>query len=96
MNDLTRKAQIMHDRLFILRNGQIHEGRRYLRKEDGRTFQTVFYIHSTRCDPAGYARFATDDPAMNAAAETMLSAMVDEAASIEEARRRYTPDGSMN
>jgi hypothetical protein len=88
----------MHDRLFILRNGQIHEGRRYLRKEDGRTFQTVFYVRSTRCDPAGYARFATDDPAMNAAAETMLAAMVDEAASVEEARRRYALDGngSMN
>ena len=84
----------MHDRLFILRNGQIHEGRRYLRKEDGRTFQTVFYVRSTRCDPAGYARFATDDPAMNAAAETMLAAMVDEAARVEEARWRYTLDGS--
>jgi imidazolonepropionase-like amidohydrolase len=40
----------------------------------------MFYLNATRCDPAGYARFATDDPAMNAAAEDMLVAMVDEAA----------------
>ena len=85
----------MHDRLFILRNGQVHEGRRYLRKAGGRTYQTVFYLRLTRCDPAGYARFATDDPAMNAAAEAMLAAMVDEAVRVvEEIHSRHRAGGN--
>jgi hypothetical protein len=85
----------MHDRLYILRNGQVHEGRRYLRKAGGRTYQTVFYLRQTRCDPAGYARFATDDPAMNAAAEGMLAAMVDEAVRVvEEAPWRHGAGGN--
>ena len=84
----------MHDRLFVHRNGQIHEGRRYLREEGGRTYQTMFYLNATRCDPAGYARFATDDPAMNAAAEDMLVAMVDEAARAHHALRRDAHGGN--
>ena len=78
----------MHDRFFILRDGQIHEARRYLREDGGRTYQTVFYRQSSRCDPAGYAQFASDDPAMNAAAEEMLARMVDAAARAEAAQRR--------
>lgn len=81
----------MHDRFFILRDGQIHEARRYLREDGGRTYQTVFYLQSSRCDPAGYAQFASDDPAMNAAAEDMLAAMVDEAARARKALRRGGP-----
>jgi hypothetical protein len=78
----------MHDRLSIFRNGQIHEARRYLREDRGHIYQTVFYLHAAHCDPAGYARFASDDPAMNAAAEGMLAAMVDEAARVQEVRKR--------
>jgi hypothetical protein len=58
----------------------MYEGRRYLREDDGRTYQTVFYADMTRCDPAGYGQFASDDPAMNAAAKEMLASMVNEAA----------------
>ena len=89
----------MHDKLFILRNGQVHEGRRYMRKAGGRTYQTVFYVRLTRCDPVGYARFSTDDPAMNAAAEAMLGAMVDEAVRVVEesqGRRRVGGNGRVH
>ena len=76
----------MHDHLSIVRNGQMHEARRFLREDDaGRVYQTIFYLDSARCDPAGYARFASDDPAMNAAADAVLAAMVDEA---DNARKR--------
>ena len=77
----------MHDRFYILRDGRIHEARRYLREDGGRTYQTVFYLQSSRCDPAGYAQFASDDPAMNVAAEDMLAAMVAEAAVARGTRR---------
>jgi hypothetical protein len=70
----------MHDTFTITRDGKIHEARRFLREDDaGRVYQTIFYLDTARCDPAGYARFASDDPAMNAAANAMLTAMVDEA-----------------
>ena len=72
----------MHDTFSIVRNGKAHEGRRFLREDRGRTFQTVFYLYMTRCDPAGYAQFASDDPAMNASAHAMLAAMVDEVAKV--------------
>ena len=68
----------MHDKFSIRRDGQTYEARRYLREDGGRTYQTVFYLGLGRCDPAGYARFASDDPAMNAAAEEMLVMMIDE------------------
>jgi len=70
----------MYDTFSIIRNGKAHEGRRFLREDRGRTFQTVFYLYMTRCDPTGYAQFASDDPAMNASAHAMLATMVDEAA----------------
>jgi len=70
----------MHDTFSIVRNGKTHEGRRFLRQRNSGTFQTVFYLDLLRCDPAAYARFASDDPAMNASAAAMLAAMVDEAA----------------
>ena len=84
----------MHDRFFMFRDGTVHEARRYLREDGGRTYQTVFYLQSSRCDPAGYAQFASDDPAMNVAAEDMLAAMVDEAARVGESRQRRVRDGS--
>ena len=78
----------MRDTFYILRDGRIHEARRYLREDGGRTYQTVFYRTSSRCDPQGYAQFAGDDPAMNAAAEDMLATMVDDAARARAMRRR--------
>lgn len=73
----------MHDTFSIIRDGKAHEGRRYLRERNSRTFQTVFYLDLLRCDPAAYTQFASDDPAMNASANAMLAAMVDEAAKRE-------------
>jgi hypothetical protein len=78
----------MHDYFAIHRNGRVREGRRFLRHDDaGRTHQTVFYLDTARCDPACYARFDSEDPAMNAAAHTMLAAMVDEADNARGERR---------
>ena len=50
----------MHDRFYIFRDGRIHEARRYLREDGGRTYQTVFYLQSSRCDLAGLVEFAMD------------------------------------
>ena len=70
----------MQDRFSIIIDGQIHEAHRYLRDDDGMTYQTLFYRAAMRCDPAGHTRFTDDDPAMNAAAEAILAVIVDEAA----------------
>ncbi len=70
----------MHDHFSIFHKGQMHEARRFLREENDRTYQTIFYLDSARCDPAGYAQFTSDDPAMNAAAKKLLVAMIDDAA----------------
>jgi len=75
----------MYDTISILRNGERHEARRFLRQDNsGRTFQTVFYDGSSRCDLVPYAQFASDDPAMNFAADRMLAAMVDATAARDE------------
>jgi len=75
----------MHDKFTMTRHGKLHEARRFLREDDaGRIYQTIFYLDTARCDPAGYTRFATDDSAMNSAADALLAAMVDEA---EDARK---------
>ena len=79
MNMALKAAFTMHDRFTITRGGKIHEARRFLREDDaGRIFQTIFYLDTGRCDPAGYTRFSSDDLAMNAAAQALLAAMVDE------------------
>jgi hypothetical protein len=70
----------MHDTFTIRHNGQTYSARRYLRLDDGKTYQTIFYLGSGRSDPAAYANFASDDPAMNASAAGMLAEMVDERA----------------
>jgi hypothetical protein len=84
----------MPDRFYILRDGRIHEARRYLREDGGRTYQTVFYRQSSRCDPAGYAQFASDDSAMNVAAEDILAAMVEEAARLRTTNRHSAHDAT--
>jgi len=67
----------MHDKISIERNGKTYWGRRYLRLDREKTYQTVFYEDLGRCDLIGYAGFAGDDPAMNAAAAEMLGEMID-------------------
>ena len=68
----------MNGRISIERNGQKHWGRRFLRMEGAKTYQTVFYEGASRCDAIGYGSgFADDDPAMNAAAAAMLDEMID-------------------
>ena len=42
----------MHDTFSIRHKGQTYLGRRYLRLDHGRTYQTVFYLNLARCDPA--------------------------------------------
>jgi hypothetical protein len=75
----------MHDRFSIVRDGQLQEARRFLREgDDGRTYQTVFYLGSARSDPTGYAQQTSEDPAMNAAADHLLRALVDEAATAQD------------
>jgi hypothetical protein len=79
----------MHDTFTIIRNGKSHEARRFLREDAaGRVYQTVFFLDTARCDPAVYARFASDDPAMNAAADAMLIEMMDEADNAQKGRHR--------
>jgi hypothetical protein len=78
----------MHDRFSIVRDGQLREARRFLREgDDGRTYQTVFYLGSARSDPTGYAQQTSEDPAMNAVADQMLSALVDEATKAQHGAR---------
>jgi hypothetical protein len=72
----------MHDSISIRRNGTTSVGARYLRTADGGVFQSIFYRGRCRADPVGYARFASDDPAMNAGAEKLLAELVDEAAAL--------------
>jgi hypothetical protein len=66
----------VHDNFSIRCNGEVCWGSRYLREHLGKTYQTVFYLNRLRADPVGYARFATDDSAMNDAAHKMLADMV--------------------
>lgn len=70
---------IMHDKLFIWQDGAKYRGDRYLRTARYGVLQSVFYNNRYRSDPTAYARFATDDPAMNAAALHLLSELVNEA-----------------
>jgi hypothetical protein len=69
----------MHDSISIRRNGTTCVGARYLRTADGGVSQSIFYRGRRRADPVGYARFASDDPAMSAVAERLLAELVDEA-----------------
>ena len=72
----------MHDTISIRRNGAAHVGARYLRSEEGGVYQSIFYRGRCRADPAGYANFAADDPAMNMMAERLLTELVDEAVAL--------------
>jgi hypothetical protein len=67
----------MHSKISIERSGKTYWGRRYLRLDGEKTYQTIFYQELSRCDRIGYARFDDDDPAMNAAAAGMLAEMVE-------------------
>jgi hypothetical protein len=69
----------MHDRFSIVRNGIRYEAGRFLRREGGRTYQTIFYSDLSRCDLVPYAQFASDDDAMNASAVRMLESMIEQA-----------------
>ena len=70
----------MFDRVFMERHGRRFAASRFLRMDErGMVFQTVFYLGRSRSDPVGYARFAADDDAMNAAAGRLLTELVDQA-----------------
>jgi hypothetical protein len=69
----------MHDTISIWRGGTTCVGARYLRKADEGVYQSIFYHGRCRADPASYAGFAADDPAMNVAAQQMLGELIDEA-----------------
>lgn len=78
----------MHDRFSIIRHGELREARRFLREgDDGRTYQTVFYLGSARSDPVGYPQPTSVDPAMNAEAHRLLAMLVEEAARAQVGRR---------
>ena len=68
----------MYDTIFINRYGHGYQGRRFLRWDEGSTFQTVFYEDRLRCDPLRYTGSDTDHSVMKAAADEMLTEMVDE------------------
>ena len=70
----------MFDRVFVERSGRRFAASRFLRTDgQGMVFQTVFYLGRNRSDPVGYARFAADDDAMNAAAGRLLTELIDQA-----------------
>ena len=69
----------MHSQILIRYENKPFQGERYLRTEAGAVYQTIFYGGRLRSDPAGYANFAADDPAMNVAAGQILTELVQEA-----------------
>ena len=72
----------MHDSISIRRNGTTCIGARYLRTAQGGVYQSIFYQGRSRADLVAYPNFASDDPAMNAAARKLLTELVDEAIAV--------------
>jgi hypothetical protein len=65
----------MFDQIAIQVEGSTMRGRRFLRLQEGKTYQTLFYADRIRCDPVGYVQFSNVDPVMNLAATRLIREM---------------------